>query len=217
MDGQPRHHCLVYEGPPSRHLAPLAGALCEKLKQNYRCLYLNSPAMVAGMKSCLAAKGLDVVAAMERGSLVLADGQDHLQDGKFDAAVMLRGLEEALAQALSDGYQGFWASGDMTWEFGPERNFSKLLEYERQLEAFFHTHPEMMGVCQYHADTLPREAMRVGLLAHRSVFINETLALVNPHYLAPQHAKPEIVAGPAKKHAEVESSLDKLLQLEFAI
>ncbi len=35
---------------------------------------------------------------------------------------MLHKLEDALDQALSDGYKGLWATGDMTWEFGSEKN-----------------------------------------------------------------------------------------------
>jgi hypothetical protein len=49
---------------------------------------------------------------------------------------MLRTLEQTLDQALNDRYEGLWASGDMDWEFGPEKDFSKLLEYEWQLEEF---------------------------------------------------------------------------------
>jgi hypothetical protein len=50
-------------------------------------------------------------------------------------------LEGALHQALNDGYQGLWATGDMSREFGPERDFSKLLDYEWRLEELFQKHP----------------------------------------------------------------------------
>jgi hypothetical protein len=45
----------------------------------------------------------------------------------------------------------------MTWEFGRARDFSRLLEYEWRLEEFFQKHPELEGICQYYADTLPRK------------------------------------------------------------
>jgi hypothetical protein len=75
----------------------------------------------------------------------------------------------------------------MTWEFGPQKDFSKLLEYEWRLEEFFHNHPALGGVCMYHVDTLPKAALRQGLLAHPALFINQTLSRINPHYL-PAHA-----------------------------
>jgi hypothetical protein len=208
MDAAGRHHCLIYEGPPSRHLPALSAAIQEKLQQNYRCLYLNSP----GMRSYLAANGVDVFDATAKGSLVLSAEQHHLRDGRFDIEGMLHDLEQAIDQALVDGYKGLWATGDMTWELGPEKDFAKLLEYEWQLEEFIQKHPEFGGVCQYHADTLPREAMHHGLLAHPSVFINETLSLINPHYVERRSFTPQ-----AEKSPEVESVVSRLLQLEFSI
>ena len=69
---------------------------------------------------------------------------------------MMHTLEDALGRALNEGYDGLWATGDMTWELGPERDFSRLLEYEWRLEEFFRKHPALGGICQYHADTALR-------------------------------------------------------------
>ncbi len=184
MESIPRHHCLIYEGPPSRQLPMLAAVICRKIEENYRCLYLNSPTMVAGMGSYLAAQGRVVLEDTKRGSLVLSSELHSSSEGLFDMDGMLAGLENALEQALKDGYKGLWASGDMTWEFGRAKDFSQLLEYEWRLEQFFQKHPELEGICQYHADTLPPEAMKQGRDAHPAIFISETLSLVNPYYLA---------------------------------
>ncbi len=51
MEPLRRHQCLVYEGAPSLHLPAVARVVHGKLKDNYRCLYLNTRAMVAGMQS----------------------------------------------------------------------------------------------------------------------------------------------------------------------
>ncbi|HZP07619.1 MAG TPA: MEDS domain-containing protein [Terracidiphilus sp.] len=216
MECVPRHHCLIYEGSASRHLPVLAAAICETLKQRYRCLYLNSPEMVGEMHACLETKGLDVLAEIRRGALILSSGLDHLNNGLFDMDAMLRALEKTLQQALADGYKGLWASGDMTWELGPAKDFSQLLDYEQRLEQFFQKNPAIIGVCQYHAATMPRDAMRQALLAHPSVFINESMALLNPHYLQPQSLASQAENG-LGADAELDSSLDRLLQLEFTI
>jgi len=71
----------------------------------------------------------------------------------------------------------------MTWEFGRAKDFSQLLEYEWRLEQFFQKRPEIEGICQYHADTLPPEAMKQACVSHPAIFISETLSLVNPYYL----------------------------------
>ena len=183
MPQTPRHQCLIYKGSPAPHLPGLTALIQQKLNENYRCLYLNSPAMVAGMRSHLFAAGTDVPKEIMKGSLVLSAESTHLVDGRFNIDRMLEMLDEALDQALNDGYQGLLATGDMSREFGPERDFSKLLEYEWQLEEFLRARPALCGICQYHADTLPAEVLRHGLLTHPALYINETLSRLNPFFM----------------------------------
>jgi len=208
MDPASRHQCLIYEGPPSRHLAALAEVVRQKLNENKRCLYLNSEPMVAGMRSYLAAAGVDVAHETANAKLVLSSERHHLFDGRqFDVDQMIRALEGALKQALKDGYQGLWATGDMTWELGPDKDFSRLLEYEWRLEEFFRANPQMSGICQYHVDNIPRPIVRQGLLAHPSIFLNQTLSLLNPVYCHPQSEKS--LEGPA---TEIDSLINSVLQ-----
>jgi MEDS: MEthanogen/methylotroph, DcmR Sensory domain len=186
MEQTCRHQCLIYEGSPSRHLATIAGIMRQKLHENYRCLYLNSAPMVAGMRSYLAAAGVDVEYESARTSLVLSSRPEHLTDGHFDIDRMIQSLSDSIDRASIDGFEGLWATGDMTWEFGPDKDFSRLIEYEWRLEELFRLHPTFGGICQYHSDSLPREAVRKGLITHPHLFISETLTLLNPHYLEPR-------------------------------
>jgi hypothetical protein len=157
-----RHQCMIYEGSPAKHLPGLAQVIREKLRANNRCLYLNSPPMVAGIRSYLAAEGLDVAQEVNDGSLVLSSDSGHLVNGVFDVARMLAMLAEAVNDALAHGYAGLWATGDMTWELGSEKNFGKLMEYECGLEEMFRDFPALSGICQYHRDTLPEDALHGG-------------------------------------------------------
>jgi hypothetical protein len=207
MEPLSRHQCLIYTGPPSRHLPALAVTLRARLNGNFRCLYLNSQPMVAGIRSYLAATGVDVEGEIKRGGLVLSCDQGHLVSGQFDVARMIETLGAELEKALRDGYAGLWATGDMSWEMGPRRDFTKLLDYEWRLEEFMREHPQMSGICQYHAEILPRTVLRQGLLAHRSLFVNETLALVNPHFL-----RPGASAETAMLSRDLDGTLDRLLQ-----
>jgi MEDS: MEthanogen/methylotroph, DcmR Sensory domain len=182
METEPRHQCLIYEGAPSEQLHSLAVILKRKLEEGYRCLYLNSPTMVAGLRSVLSAIGTDVARETASGRLVLSSDTIST-DADFNSKEMLGTLEDYLDQALQDGYKGLWATGDMSWEFGHKKNLAKLLEYELGLEELFRSRPEICGICQYHRDTLPQEALRQGLLTHPAFMINETLSRINPHYL----------------------------------
>ena len=182
MDATKRHQCLIYEGSPSKHLRGLAQVIIAKLQANVRCLYLNSPSMVAGTRSYLAAAGLDVAQEVSKGSLVLSWDAGHLVDGRFEVSRMLGMLSDSVSAALADGYSGLWATGDMTWELGSKKNFEKLMEYEIGLEEVFRSHPALSGVCQYHQETLPEDAIHVALSTHPAVYVNATLARMNPFY-----------------------------------
>lgn len=182
METGPRHQCIIYAGAPSLKLSTFTAVMHRMMASGYRCLYMNSPQMVAGVRSSLAAMGVDVALEIAETRLVVSS-EPVLEGDDFNVEQMLQKLEDALDQALKDGFKGLWASGDMTWEFGPEKNFEKLLEYEWKLEALFKKRKELHGICQYHCDTLPRQAVRDGLLAHHTVFINETLSRLNPHYI----------------------------------
>jgi len=185
MEFESRHQCLIYEGSPSQQLPTLVTTIRRKLDEGYRCMYLNSRPMVAGIRSHLAATGIDVVSEIAKARLVLSSEPSSATDDGFDVDLMLHKLEDALDQALDDGYSGLCATGDMTWEFGSQKNLVKLLDYERRLEELFHRRQELFGICQYHRDTLPLEAIRQGLLTPRTLFINETRTRVNPHDAPP--------------------------------
>ncbi len=178
----PNHQCMLYTGSPVKHLPGLAAVAKQKLQANLRCLYLNSPPMVAEMRSSLAQAGVAVAEEVDRGALVLSSSQDHLRNGQFDVDRMLGGLADAVDQAIRDGYTGLWATGDMKWEFGSVTNFAKLLEYEYALDRFIARQP-LSGICQYHIDTLPADVVQWGLCTHQFLYINEELSLENPHYL----------------------------------
>lgn len=201
MDDTPRHQCLAYSGSSSRQLPALAAMIKRRLANNFRCLYLNSPPMVAAMRSCLSAAGVDVAHETAKGSLILSSDKGHLVDGRFDVDKMMGLLEQVHDQALADGYTGLWATGDMAWELGEHCTPEQLLEYEWRLEEFFRSHPALCGICQYHADTLPREMMRQGLLTHPGVFINETVSRLNPHYVRPEAFTGHTASDPVLEEA----------------
>lgn len=201
-----RHQCLIYSGAPSEKLPLLAAVIHRMMQDGYRCLYMNSAAMVAGMRSCLASMGIDVALEIARARLILTS-EPVTEDDNFDISLMLQKLEDSLDEALKAGYKGLWASGDITWELGSEKNFEKLMEYEWRLEALFHRRKELNGICQYHHDTLPQEVVRRGLITHPTLFVNETLSRINPHYISVS-----VGSGDAGDHALQDKTIAELCQ-----
>ena len=192
-----RHQCLLYNGSPSTSLPALATGIRQHLNDQYRCLYLHSPAMVAEMRSLLLIGGTDVTQLVTQGRLVLSSESDHLLDGRFHIDRMMTMLKNAVNDALKDGYRGLFATGDMTWEFGPEKDFSKLVEYEWQLEDLFREQSALSGICQYHVDTLPAEVLRQGLVTHSSLYLNATLSRLNPYYVKRESFPAQPLNAPA--------------------
>ena len=71
----------------------------------------------------------------------------------------------------------------------------------------FPRRPELGGICQYHSDILPGKALQIGLLAHPSVFVNETLSRINPHYVSP-----DVFNHKATQNPDLEIFLNRLVQ-----
>jgi hypothetical protein len=173
---------MICSGRPTAGLAKLVAAILRHLNSNYRCLYFNSPQMVEGISAYLTTAGLNVAEQIFRRRLIISSDQGHLRNGRFDPQLMIEHINAACEQAVAEGYTGLWASGDMAWEFGPAKDFTTLLEYERPLERLFATQPMLHGVCQYHVDTLPANVAETAVQSHSAIFVNETLSKLNPQY-----------------------------------
>jgi len=180
-----RHKCLIYEGDPSGQLPVVLPLLQDGLERNWRCLYLGSPELVRMVDSALTAHGLDTAAAQQRGALLLSSDRSHLKGGRFDPAEMIAGLCVLIDGAVRDGFAGLCATGDMKWEFGDDRNFERLLEYEARLEQVFREKP-LRGICQYHRDVVPAQAIRDALVTHRSAYVGSLLNRDNLYYIPPE-------------------------------
>jgi hypothetical protein len=113
---------------------------------------------------------------------------------------MLQKMETAVNEALRDGFKGLWATGDMTWELGRDRNLKKLVDYEWKLERLFHKYPELSGICQYHLGTLSHDVLCNALVIHPAIFINQTLTRVNPNYVHSDAPAEPVVISAALSH-----------------
>lgn len=180
-----RHKCLIYDGQPSEQLPVVVPLLLQGLSENWRCLYLGDPETVEIVRAALTARGTDVAGETARGALVFSSDRSHLEGGGFDPRAMVGMLRGLIDQAVKDGFQGLCATGDMMWELGSVKNFSRLLEYEALLEQVFREKP-LMGICQYRRDTVPARAIEDALLTHRSACIGGALERDNLFYLPPE-------------------------------
>jgi signal transduction histidine kinase len=158
--------------------------LAAGLQSNWRCLYLGSPEMVRMVNGALEQRGVHTGSEMKRGALLLSSERGHLKDGVFNAKAMIDGLCELIDDAVRDGFQGLYATGDMRWELGADENFDLLVEYEALLEQVFREKP-LLGLCQYHRDVIPARTLRDALITHKSAYVGDTLNRDNVFYTPP--------------------------------
>jgi signal transduction histidine kinase len=180
-----RHKCLIYDGHPSEQLPVVVPLLRDGLEHHWRCLYLGDPEMVRMVDSALGADGIDTARATGRGALIFSSDRSHLAGGGFDPQLMIDGLRALIERAVHDGYEGLCATGDMRWELGDDQNLDRLLEYEARLEQVFRDMP-LRGICQYHRDVLPPQAVNDALLTHRSTYMGAALNQDNLFYIPPE-------------------------------
>lgn len=180
-----RHKCLIYDGDPSEQLPVVIPFLADGLRNNWRCLYLGSPAMVRMVDSALAAEGIDAKREVKKGALVLSSERKHLAKGNFEPRMIIDMLCALVDSALHDGFNGLCATGDMKWELGKNKNFERLLEYEARLDQVFREKP-LRGICQYHRDLIPTQAVHQALVTHQTAYIDGMLNRDNLFYVPPE-------------------------------
>jgi signal transduction histidine kinase len=196
--GASRHKCLVYAGDETEQFPVVMPFLTGGLQDNWRCLYLGNPRIVNTVRTELMARDIDVDRETKRGALILSSDRDHLGNGTFHSEAMVENLAALADSALRDGFQGLCATGDMKWEFGSDRNFGHLLEYEALLEKVLRDKP-VRALCQYHRDILPAEVVHDALLTHRGVHVGRMLNDDNLYYVPPEIL---LNAGESKRQGE---------------
>jgi signal transduction histidine kinase len=180
-----RHKCLIYDGDPSEQLPVVIPFLADGLRNNWRCLYLGSPEMVRMVDSALAAEGIDAASELKKGALVLSSERSHLSNGSFEPGMIIDMLCALIDSAVQDGFNGLCATGDMKWELGKNKNFDRLLEYEARLDQIFREKP-LRGICQYHRDLVPKQAVHQALVTHQTAYIDGMLNRDNFFYVPPE-------------------------------
>ena len=180
-----RHKCLIYDGDPSEQLPVVIPFLLDGLRSNWRCLYLGSPQSVRMAEKALVANGVNTIKETNRGALILSTDNSYLNSGSFEPKKMVDWLSQSVEDAVGAGFNGLCATGDMKWELGDDANFDHLAEYEARLEKLFQSKP-LRGICQYHRDIVPPQAIRNALATHRSTYVGTDLQTDNFFYIPPE-------------------------------
>src|SRR6476469_3780487 len=134
------HVCTLFSSPEEQ-LGAATDYIRQGLERGERCLYVCGEQTPADFRDALRAAGIDVGRQEARGALVLLTKETgHLTGGSFNAARMISMLSTAVEDALTDGFTGLCAAGDMTWLLDDAPGSEELAEYEAVLNHFYKTH-----------------------------------------------------------------------------
>ncbi len=179
---QGHHACLFYDDPAAA-CAITAEYIKAGLRNNEQCVYMADPPAITALTLMLNPE-IDVEKEMKRGALHLTSVRGHLDSGQFNTAKMIGFLEKGVESALSSGFSGLRATGDVVWELGDHVDMELLSHYEVCLDHFFFG-KKLTGLCQYNCKVVSSDYLRRSLMCHNAVVLEEKVALHNPYHNFP--------------------------------
>lgn len=191
ISGAPFHHgdhvCAMYMSAEEQETVA-ARFIAEGLSVGERCLFAGaSTAALARFRDRLRGEGIHAATEEHRRALLLlTKEQAHLVDGCFDSERMLRMLNQAVEDALNDGFAGLRTCGDMSWLLDDAAGASQVVEYEALVTELFKT-VRGLAMCQYDRSLLPPEIIDHALATHRTIVMDGAHA-TNPFAIPPSVA-----------------------------
>ena len=131
------HICAIFAN--GEELADIVGEfLAEGLRSSERCWYLPAGDDPSAVRAALASRAIDTEAAEERGALnILSPTGTYRARGGFDPEATIGVFNDAIEQAVADGFQGFRAAANMSWALELEDGPELAITYEALLRSLF--------------------------------------------------------------------------------
>ena len=178
------HHCCLIFSSPKDQVEITIPFLAIGLERNERSVYVGDQDLVDRLWEGLKSAGIDPEKETRKNRLILSSGREYLEQNRFNTQKMLAFLQRAYDSTIEDGYTALRAAGDVSWEVGPERDFTDVVYYETLLDLFF-LGKRMVGMCQYSKDKCPPEAVGGILKTHRIAAV-DSVVCSNFHYVPPE-------------------------------
>jgi hypothetical protein len=183
-----RHICAFFHTPEEED-AIMVPFFREGMEAGEQALCIIDPAEADGYRQRLAAGGIDVADAEQRGQLICPTWQDtYLKNGRFEPAAMLATVEGVIQGRQEAGYSCGRFAGHMEWA-DPAATLD-LIEYETSLNHLLPSCPDTV-VCLYqvgrHDGSVIMDVLRTHPLAMVGGVVYE-----NPFYIPPEQFLSEV-------------------------
>ena len=180
--GLHEHLCLMYSTQQEQFSATIP-FLKIGLERGEKCVYIADTSATATVANALRTEGIDVDAAIRRGSLTITGREIYPETTNFDPGRMIQFLGEAANAAKSAGYSALRVTDEMTWVTRIDPRPERLIEYEAKFNLFIRDY-DVLAICQYDRKLFPPEVLLEIIRTHPTV-VYDGLVCENPYFVPP--------------------------------
>lgn len=165
------HLCLIYENKEEQ-FAAIVPFMRIGLERGEKCIYIADENTATEVLEAMRAGGIDVDAALKKGSLVVASKREsYLKKGYFDPDEMIKFLNDSADLAKKEGFKALRGTGEMTWMLGGEPGTERAMEYEAKLNLFLLKN-NCSALCQYNKTRFSPDILMNVIRTHPLVVFN---------------------------------------------
>jgi hypothetical protein len=159
-----QHICLPFESEAEQETA-LLSFVHEGLTRGKRCLFVGTRVAYEQLGVQLEEQGICALRAESRGALLFSTPEkEYLQDGVFDPNVVLSRIEGYINDALTDGFTGLCATGELM-NVPSDDVWRQIVWYEAQINESFARQP-FVALCRYPRTIVPPDRVQDVLRTH---------------------------------------------------
>jgi hypothetical protein len=165
------HICAIYS--TRAELADVASEfLVEGIKRNERCWYIAAGDEDSTVREALQRRRVNVEAETRRDALKIFRGTAaYVVHGAFDPEKTVDLFNNAIEEALNEGFTGFRAAADMSWLLSVNDGARLVIAYEAMLRILFAS-CRVIGLCLYDRTRMPLKVLNGALVTHPIAGIN---------------------------------------------
>lgn len=143
-----KHICSFYASQVEQ-FASAVPFIKAGLTQGKKCIYVLSDRSKQTVVEALQQSGIPVDKYLESNQLEFYTVDDiYLSDGSFSPDQVVQTLKELEEEALENGYDGVFVTGELAWFFKRNIPISRLLDYETRLN-YYLSKSNTVALCQY--------------------------------------------------------------------
>lgn len=178
--GKGDHMVLLYDNDV--YNAEISAAyIGSRVMRNEKCIY------IAGDddKELLMQKLdliIDVEEALSKGQLSILNQSDaYSKEGQFNPDRMISLIKELSLEAISQGYEAFAITGEVSWVLQYDSGFEKIMDYEYKLNSEIFGNCPVSAICRYNLNKFSSEMIKNVIDVH-PIIIWEGEIHHNPYY-----------------------------------